>query len=303
VRLALVRIAILASLLAAALVVAPAASAAGSAKTQRHVDIQVRVGAFHIDLYGSEQNGKQSATLYVARRDQFAQYIVPAEFTESTFKAKFGTFGEIDYSFAPKNPADAECFGIEGSEAAFTGTFTFTGEDGFIHIDTDSATGFYYTYPEPTGCAPTREDRKASAPRATAEQPSGGDGATLTASTSAKPKKGGRRVRALVAIGDGSSGKAGVDAVVAEGDRALAIVRGVEVAAPRGAFEWDLDAGTATLRLPAPFSGSARLIPRADGDGRLVGSLRVKILGERKPVRMAGGTFNGKLHHGTPSDQ
>jgi hypothetical protein len=293
--------ALLASLLAVALVFVPAASAAGAVQKQRHVDIQMRIGAFRIDLYGSEQDGKQSATLYVARRDQFAEYIAPAELTESTIKAKFGALGEIDYSFAPKNSADAKCFGVEGGEAAFTGTFTFTGENDFVHFDQGNAAGFYYTYPEPPGCAPIREDRRATASRAAAEQPYAGDGATLTASTFAKPKKGGRRLRALEVIGDGSSGKAGVNAVVAEGDKTLAIVRGVEVAAPRGAFEWDLNAGTAALqRFPAPFSGSARLIPRAEANGRLVGSLQVKILGERKPVRMAGGTFNGKLHHGTP---
>jgi hypothetical protein len=131
--------ALLASLLAVALVFVPAASAAGAVQKQRHVDIQMRIGAFRIDLYGSEQDGKQSATLYVARRDQLAEYIAPAELTESTIKAKFGALGEIDYSFAPKNSADAKCFGVEGSEAAFTGTFTFTGENDFVHIDQGNA--------------------------------------------------------------------------------------------------------------------------------------------------------------------
>jgi hypothetical protein len=293
--------ALLASLLAVVFVLVPAASAAGAVQKQRHVDIQMRVGAFQVDLYGSEQSGKQSATLFVARHGEFAEYIVPAELTESSIKAKFGTFGELEYTFAPKGPADPKCFGIEGSEAAFTGAFTFTGQNDFIHIDASGASGFYYTYPEPPGCVPNREHRKATASRAASEGLVG-DGATLTASTSKKIAKRTHRARALNVIGDGPTNNANLTAVLIEGSRKLATVRGVEMAIPGRDFEWDLDAGTATLRPPAPFSGSATLKSHPGGQVTFSGSLRVPILGEPKPVSMAGGSFTAKLQHGTPSD-
>ncbi len=296
--------ALLASLLALALVLVPAASAAGAgvrSQRQRHVDVQMHVGAFKVDLYGSEQDGKQSATLFVARHGEFAEYIVPAELTESSIKAKFGTFGELEYTFAPKGSADPKCFGTEGSEAAFTGAFTFTGQNGFIHIDADSADGFYYTYPEPPGCRPSREDHAASASAAPA-QPGVGDGATLTASTSKKIARRTHQARALEVIGNGPTSKAGLTAVVVEGDRKLAILRGVESGIPGRDFEYDLDAGTATLRPPAPFTGSAKLVRHADGHTTFTGSLRMPILGEPKPVLMAGSDFQAKLEHGTPPD-
>jgi hypothetical protein len=291
--------ALLASLLALAFVLAPVApAAAAGGKSQRHIDIQMHVGAFHIDVYGNEQNGEQSATLFVARRDQFAEYIVPAEFTDSTIKAKFGTFGELDYSFAPKGSTNAECFGAGGSEAAFTGAFTFTGENNFVHIEADQATGFYGIEPEPPGCKPSRDDRAAPAARAASEQPYGGDGATLTASTLAKTTKGSRQVRALEVIGE-RSGNQGIFAVLAEADHGVSIVRGVEMGAPH-VFEWDFKAGTATLTPPAPLTGTASLTKGTGGRTRWTGSLRMPILGEPKPVSMAGAAFNATLHHGTP---
>jgi hypothetical protein len=303
VRLALVRIALLAtSLLALALVVVPAVSAAGGGgETHRHLSIQMRVGAFRLEIDTQEHAGKQTAVLFISRRHQFAEYLVPAEVTDSTVKAKFGALGEIDYSYAPKGATNAECFGAEGSEAAFTGTFTFTGENDFIHIDADQATGFYGVEPEPPGCMPNRE-RRATAARAAPSSPKAGGSATLLASTSGKPTNGNRQARSFNVIGEGPSQRAGVIAVLAEDDHGMGVVRGVEMAIPGRAFEWDFAAGTATVAPPAPFTGTARLTKGADGRGRWTGSLRMPILGQRKPVSMAGPAFSAKLRQGSPSD-
>jgi hypothetical protein len=81
----------------------------------------------------------------------------------------------------------------------------------------------------------------------------------------------------------------------------LSVIRGAVVQAPAKDFEWDFAAGTATVRAPAPFSGSATFTRGPDGRKRLTGSLRVPILGG-SPIRLAGPAFNPTLHRGTPSD-
>jgi len=115
---ALVRNAVAAvSLLAVALVLAPAAPAARPAEEpQRSLDIQMHAGNFHVQLGGEEERGKQEVALFISRRRQFAEYVVPAEITDSTIKAKFGSLGEIDYSFAPQGSANLECSGAGGSK-------------------------------------------------------------------------------------------------------------------------------------------------------------------------------------------
>jgi hypothetical protein len=294
--------ALLSSLVALSLALAPTAPAAtGGTGSQRHVEIQMRVGAFQVEVTGSDQNGSQSANLYVSRRDEFAQYVVPAEFTDNTLKAKFGLLGELDYQFAPKSSKDADCFGdVQGSEASFSGSLTFTGENGFIHIDAGNTSGLYYAYPEPPGCAPGRTDRAATTPRADTGSSYSGDGATLTA-TAKETKKGFRKLRALEVIGE-KSGDQELFALVAEKDHGVAVLRGVQAAAPH-VLEWDFDAGTASVRPPPPLTGSARLSRRADGSWTFTGSLRVPILGEPKPVAMVGSVFKAVVHHGTPPDQ
>lgn len=294
--------ALLASLLALALVLVPTASAAGGAKeTRRQLSIQMRAGGFKIDIGGQEDSGTQSVVMFLSRRNQFAEYIVPAEITESTVKAKFGSLGELDYSFAPKGATATECFGRQGSEAAFTGSFTFTGENGFVHIDAPSATGFYTLEPKPPACATRRADRAAPAARAVPFQPYVGGGATLSASSLAKTTKGIRQVRAITVSRGKTAKEAALYAALVENDHGMGVLRGVQMSAPAGVFEWDFDAGTATVAPPAPFAGTATFTRRADGHKLFSGSLRVPILGSGT-VRMAGGAFHATLHRGTPND-
>jgi hypothetical protein len=300
-RLALVRAgALRASLLALAL--APTASAAGGGKeSQRQISIQMRVGAFKVEIDGGEERGRQSVVMFLSRRDLFAEYAVPAEITDSTLKAKFGSLGELDYSFAPKGPIATECFGQQGSEAAFTGSFTFTGENGFVHIDAPEATGFYTLEPEPPACARRPADRTAPAARTVPFQPYVGDGATLSASSFAKTTNGVRQLRAITASRGKTAKEATLYAALVQNDHGMGVLRGVQMSAPARAFEWDFAAGTATVSPPAPFAGTANFTRRSDGRKVFSGSLRVPILGLGS-VRMAGKGFHSTLHRGIPND-
>jgi hypothetical protein len=291
--------ALLASLLALALTLVPAASAAGE-EGERGIDIRMHVGGFAVAVEGGESKGRQDVVLYLLRRHQFAEYVVPAEITDSTVKAKFGALGELDYSFTPKGSARPECFSKVGGYAAFTGTFKFTGENHYIHIDADHAVGSYTVESVPPTCGAARADRAATARRAVPYDPYSGDGATLTALAGSRAS---HRAR-VVTVSRGENAKTGgVSAVLEEGDNKLGIVRGLYLTAGARAFEWDFDAGTATVRPPAPFTGTATLVRRADGQALFTGSLRVPIVGQKRPVRMAGAEFRAKLHHGTPHDE
>ncbi len=301
---ALVRIlAAAASLLAAALLLASAASAAGpTEEPQRSISFEMQVGNFHVQLGGEEERGKQEVALFISRRHQYAEYAVPAEITDSTIKAKFGSLGEIDYSFAPQGPANLECSGAGGSKVNFTGTFAFTGENGYVHIDTDAATGTYSLFPEPSACSAAPAERRATASRAAAFQPYVGEGATLGASTFAKTTNGIRRLRAVTVSREQPRKDTSVSGLVAEQDHEMSIIRAATVTAPARAFEWDFAEGTATVTPSAPFSGTATFTRHADGRKSFTGSLRVPLLGIAKPVALAGAAFNATLHQGTPHE-
>jgi hypothetical protein len=291
--------ALLASLLALVLALVPAASAAAAEEGERGIDIRMHVGGFAIAVEGGESKGKQDMVLYLTRRHQIAEYVVPAEFTDSTVKAKFGALGELDYSFVPKGSARPECFSKLGGEAAFTGTFTFTGENGYIHIDADHADGYYTVEAEPPTCGAARADRAATTRRGVPYDPYTGDGATLTALAGSRAS---HRARVITVSREANAKTGEVSAFLEEGDSKLAILRGLALTAGGRAFEWDFDAGTATVRPPAPFTGSATLTRRADGKALFTGSLRVPILGQKRSAKMAGAEFRAKLHRGTPHD-
>lgn len=299
-RSALVRIALLAaSLLAAALLVVPAAGAA--AKPAREIVIDAHVAGFHINVFGSESGGKQLAILYLRRGHQFAEYAASAQITGSTFEAKFGTLGELDYSFGPQGSVEVECFGVADSKASFAGTFEFTGERGYIHFDLPRVDGSYSAAASP-GCKATSPPTpKPRGSQELLDQRFVGDGATLSVSTKPKEIDGKDRRLGIDCYRGKTSKQATVTAVVGEYGRGVTSIRGVTLTAPARAFGWDFGSYTATVTPSGLFTGTAKLVHHPDGSSSFVGSLRVPILGESEPVRMAGPRFRPKLIRGTPN--
>jgi hypothetical protein len=290
--------ALVAALLVTALVLAPTVLAAGKGEgVQREIEFKIRVDGFAVTVVGGENDGKPNVLLVITRRHQIAEYVVPAEITESTVKARFGTLGELEYSFMPKESAGGECFGASGSPAVFTGAFTFTGENEYIHIDADRASGKYVVSPPPSACAAPRSERATAAPRAVPYEPYVGSGATLTAIA------GSRRTQIrVIRVGREANKKGVISAFLEEGGEGMTVLRGAARHVDARAFEWDFAAGTAKLSPLAPFTGGARFTRRAGGRPLWTGSLRVPILGEAKPVSMAGAAFRAVLHHGLPHD-
>jgi hypothetical protein len=301
---ALVRVAfLLPCLLATALLVAPAASAAGTAEEPgREINIDTHAGGFHISVFGSENKGKRFAILYLRRGHQFAEYVSSTQITGSTFKARFGSLGELDYGFGPQGSTEVECFGVAHSKAAFTGTFKFTGERGYVHIDLPHIDGSYRVARSPGCKEPSLPGPKPRASQELSDQRFVGDGATLSVSTKPKKMEGKERRLGIDTYRGKTSKQATVTAVVGEYGRGVTSIRGVTLTSPARAFEWDFGAYTATVAPPAPFTGTARLVHHPDGSSSFLGSLRVPILGEPRPVRMAGRGFRPKLIHGIPDE-
>jgi hypothetical protein len=311
-RRALVLITVLASALLGTGLALTAVTAAASAKhpapeIQREVGFELHSEGFKLDVYVTNNDGTVSAMLIVAKGPQVAYYSVPAEVTADRFIAKFGTFGELDYTFSPKGKGSLGCLGASHTEneAELDGTFTFTGENEYVHVDAPHAEGQMHLYPVPKQCAQARGARAtgAAARRAVPYSPYGGEGATLHAITGhRRGSLAAREVSLYDADGNGPH-RITIIAEVGEELEGVDIVRGVQMTAPSSAFHWNLAAGTASLRPPAPFTGSAKFTRHGqNGHGTWSGSLVMPVLGG-EPVAMAGDGFRAYIHRGVPQDE
>ncbi len=110
----------------------------------------MHVAGFHVERRSaSEDEGKQDVVMFLARGHQFAEYFAPAEITDSTFKAK------LRLARRTRLQLRAEGLGREPNASAspgqprrtFTGTFDFTGEKGYVHIDAPASPGLYSPRP------------------------------------------------------------------------------------------------------------------------------------------------------------
>jgi hypothetical protein len=285
-------------LFAGLLVAVPALAAGGGREVERELSFELDVEGFTGGVFVSNNDGDVSATLVLNRGPQVAYYSTPAKVTAERVTARFGRLGELDFRFRPKRRGGVDCSGAEEGEAVFEGSFDFTGENGYVQIEADHAEGFFQVYPEPKSCPQKRLAR-----RAVPYHPSYSDeGATLHARAGSRARG---TIREVIAFDGGRRGPPGVlfYAVLAERYEGMTVARGVQLRARRGAFRWNLEKGIATLRPPAPFTGSATFTRRGhDGHGTWKGSLGMPILGD-EPVELAGHEFRAFIHKGVPQDE
>jgi hypothetical protein len=301
---------VLVALSAAALLGTGPASAAATAsplaRARAPVEREVRLAemtieGFDVDFAVEDNDGRVTAAVTVSRGPQVARYSVPAKVTADRVTARFGHFGEIDYRIVPPAEASPECFGTGGeSPATFEGTFTFSGERGYVHIDVDKAEGTYSAYPPPPGCPAPLRGR-----RVVPYSPSySGSGATLTVGGGSASKNRAKEITVLDGAAQSLHGhhRIAIFGYLGELREGVSIAHGVQLVASSSCFTWNLAAGTATLRPPAPFTGSAHFARRAHGRPTWTGSLRMPVFGG-DPVSLAGGSFRAALHKGTPQDE
>lgn len=226
---------------------------------------------------------------------RYVAYAVEGDVRETGIEAQFGRLGKIALVFQPtsveKTPAGPGCPGekLVEEEGVFSGEFHFRGERGFTTIDLHRVEGKVTVKPDHS----CRGDRAA---RAAAR------GRNEVAALRAFDLDGGRR---FLAVG-GTSGtgryQAEFSAGLIERSEGMEIFRYAWAATRRrGFFDFDHDAGTATVRPPAPFSGSAGFARRgsARNPGRWSGNLTVSLLGH-KPLRLTGPAFRTTLNRKPP---
>lgn len=290
---------VLAGVLFVGLLAAVPAHAAGAGReVERGLAFSLEVEGFTVRVLVSNNDGDVNATININRGPRIAYYSAPAKVTAERVTARFGGLGELDYRFAPKRGGSVECTGAEDGEAVFEGTFDFTGENGYVHVEAEHAEGSFQVYPEPKNCPQRRLARRVVPYHPTYSE----EGATLQARAGSRAKG---RIREILVFDDGEKGrhKVVISATLAEKREGMTVARGVQLAAGSGAFRWNLVTGTATLRPPAPFTGSATFTRHGHrGHGTWKGSLGMPILGG-DPVELAGGEFRAFIHKGVPQDE
>jgi len=285
-------------LFAGLLVAVPALAAGAEREVERELIFAVDVEGFTAGVFVSNNDGDVSATMILNRGPLVAYYSAPAKVTAERVTARFGGLGELDYRFVPKRDGSIDCTGAEEGEAVFEGTFDFTGENGYVHIEADHAEGYFQIYPEPKSCM-----QKRLALRGVPYHPSYSDeGATLQARAVSRAQGRSREVMVFDAGGRGRH-KVIFYATLTERREGMAVARGVQLRAGSSAFRWNLGTGTATLRPPAPFAGSATFTRHGhNGHGTWRGSLSMPILGG-EPVDLTGREFRAFIHKGVPQDE
>jgi hypothetical protein len=164
-------------LLAGLLGTVPALAAGAAREVERDVAFSLDAEGFTVQVDVDNNDGDVNATIFIKRGPQVAYYSAPAKVTAERVTARFGKLGELDYRIAPKRNGIVDCDSAEEGEAVFEGTFVFTGENGYVHIEAPRAEGSFRIYPAPKNC-PQRQLARRVVPYSLTYS---GEGATLEA--------------------------------------------------------------------------------------------------------------------------
>jgi len=265
-------------MLAGLLAMAPALATAAAPPSLGISEVSRASIGFHFHrgpylVYVEMEGPGNKLALTVVRHGASADYRTKPHFEGSSVRARFGRLGSLDLTFTPSPGKVRRCGTIVQSQGIFTGDFEFTGEHRYIHFDIHRISGEHTTA---GSCSSS--DRASSHRSRIALAAAKKRGVTLQAIT-----PGPWPLDTLTATGEwGVHGfEGGVAGFRWERREGMEVIRGAQIGIGRNRFRWDVDAGTATIRPAAPFTGSATFSRRPDGKPRWSGSLRVPILGGR----------------------
>jgi len=237
--------------------------------------------------------------LTVIRDGASATYATKPHFEGRTVRARFGRLGSLDLTFTPTPGKVKRCDTIVDAQGVFTGRLEFTGEHHYIHFDIDRVRGEHTSAGSCSSSRPVLASPRRASPRPWAALRGEEGEATLTAR--APVPRGGDALTVTMERGIEGGFRGVIAAFRFEHGEGMEVIRGAVNGIGRNRFKWDLDAGTASLRPPAPFTGTATLSRAADGTRRWSGSLRVPILGS-SPLLLTGPRWNVGLRAGSPFD-
>lgn len=270
---------------------APAASPEGGAIVNVKLDLPASNG-LRAQL---ETSDKGIVTLELRREEELVTYEVKGEVTESGLRVRFGRLGSIDAAFAPTGTLSSTgppegCTGEPRTlrDRVFTGTIEFTGERGYTRIAASQAAGSMSVVSQ--WQCPEEPTPFALAARGRFDGQKGEKSASLH--TADRQCKCAFYAGVYYAKGRGRSIFYGAKAERREG---MEIVRTTTAHAGGSAFAFDHEAGTATVRPPAPFSGRATLVDRPGRRDLWRGTIRMQLLGSA-PLSVQGPDVRAALY-------
>ncbi|HEY5053567.1 MAG TPA: hypothetical protein VII45_09190 [Solirubrobacterales bacterium] len=221
------------------------------------------------------KDGSGVLLLGVGRKGASVLYEIPATVTATSIDADLGRLGAIDVHFVPTGGTTTErstCGGrpVSFDSGDYIGRIDFEGELGYTRLHLTRARGEIQGLLSLLCAAGRSEGIGGRAP-----------GARLTAR-----RRGSEAPFEFAARKNSPTGRADFAVSIDERSGEMAISRSVETVAPPNAFVYDTRAGTATIRPPAPFSGSATY-SRHSAIGGWAGDLSVDFPG-RSDVKLGG---------------
>jgi hypothetical protein len=263
-----------------------ATAPAASPETGTIVSVELELKASNGLRAQLEASDDETVTLAVGRKGSGVSYLgvtyeVKGEVTEAGLKARFGRLGLIDVAFTPTRTLSSTepsegCAGEPRTlrEGIFTGTIDFTGEREYVRIE-GQAEGSMSVIPEwqcPDSEGPM-PFAGASGPLAQSSRKKG-ESATLYAAS--------RRCSCLFVAAVHRRYRGGRSLFYLtkeERHEGMEIVRATLAKGGPTAFDFDHEAGTATVHPPPPFSGHASFRDRPQGRDLWRSTIRAPLLG------------------------
>ncbi len=241
--------------------------------------------------------------VYATRGDEQVSYEVPATVTRTSITASLGKLGRIRGTFRPsktvrRTRVSGACTTnrpavVSARLAAFVGTISFRGEEGFTEASPAADR------------APPRT--KAECEGVERERALAGTGSSEVSLLAGRPLPGGQLLFAasqapifqlwpLPAAPAAPAGSFGVFANSSAGR--MTVERSIQVPAAPGQFVFDGGFASAAVTPPAPFSGSASFQRGAGAPNSWAGDLSVEVPG-LGPVALTGPGFEAALGRGS----
>jgi hypothetical protein len=266
-------------LLAVVLGVVPATASTASQRAVVAKDQLLIPGAFRLSgsngytLYviglGSREGEAGSVLIFAFAKGKGASYRAPATVTETAIQADLGELGEISVSFHRTGlPTSVPCGKrtIRFDSGLYEGRIAFDGEEGYTSAEATSVPGNidYFL----AGCEEGVISETFFGGGPSRRLPGA---ALFVRNPGLGPELSVTKMRAGAA--------ASVEAWTREFANGISIERYASLRVPSGAFKYDRRLRTATLRPPAPFTGSAHFDLAKKAGRRWSGSLAVDLPG------------------------
>lgn len=232
------------------------------------------------------QGKPASIGIVTSRGHTGAFYAAPAKVTDTSIEADLGALGEIEVTFRPSGRARRARSSCDERPVSFDagyyeGIIDFKGEEDYTAVATSR------------GRADIRFLLDLVCPGIGGGS---GSGPFLPGAELNVRSKDAKFGADLTVVKNSPGARAHFEAGVSEMRDGIGIFRHMQIFAPPSSFEYDPRVRTATVRPPAPFSGTGRFRRSASKPNRWTGDLTVDLPG-KSDVRLTGGDLRVHLVH------